>query len=354
MEIARPDDYHHHFRDGAFLATTVPFAARAFGRAIAMPNLSPPVTTAALAAAYRDRILAQLPAGSRFQPLMTLYLTDHTTKEDIAAAKETGFVYACKLYPKGATTNSHGGVSDVNNIAGALDEMEARGLVLCVHGEATGDVDVFDREPTYLENVLKPLVLARPGLKVVLEHCTTKEAAAFVLDGPPNVAATVTPQHLLYNRNALLAGGLRPHLYCMPILKAEPDRVALLKAVTSGSKKFFLGTDSAPHEVASKHTACGCAGVFSAHAALEMYAAAFDGQRALDKLEAFAAFNGPDFYGLPRPTETVTLDRETWTVPAHYEYGDGGKLIPVNANQQMHWRLREEATEMQPLKKQKT
>ena len=343
MELTAPDDWHHHLRDDAALETTVPFCARTFRRAICMPNLAPPVTTAALAVAYRERIMAQVPPCKRgkFEALMTLYLTDSTTREAIVEAKRCGVVYGCKLYPKGATTNSHGGVSDVANIREALDEMEAQGLLLLVHGEATGDVDVFHRERTFLEETLKPLVLARPGLKVVLEHCSTEEAAAFVLNGPPNLAASVTPQHIMFNRNAMLANGLRPHLYCMPILKTEADRAALAAAVTSGSTKFFLGTDSAPHELLSKHTACGCAGVFSAHAALELYATVFERAGALDKLEAFAAFNGPDFYGLPRNTTRVTLERTTWTTPKDYPF-KGGRLVPILAGEDLAWKLRDD------------
>mmetsp|Transcript_4786 Transcript_4786/g.14942 ORF Transcript_4786/g.14942 Transcript_4786/m.14942 type:complete len:422 (-) Transcript_4786:89-1354(-) len=348
LEITRPDDWHHHFRDGDALRATVPFAARTFGRAIAMPNLQPPVTTAALAVAYRERLLAARPEGSTLEPLMTLYLKDDTTREEIIAAKESGIVIACKLYPKGATTNSHGGVSDVENIHGVLDEMEAQGLLLLVHGESTGNVDIFHRERTFLEAVFKPLVAARPNLKIVLEHCTTKEAAHFVRDGPPNVCASVTPQHLLYNRNAMLAGGIKPHLYCMPILKAEADRVALVDCVTSGSKKFFLGTDSAPHDVKNKHTACGCAGVFSAHAALELYATVFDRAGALDKLEAFASFNGPDFYGVPRNTDRVALDRETWQPPADYGFA-GGRVVPLCAGEDIYWKL--SAPSATPLKR---
>ena len=338
LTLTKPDDWHHHLRDGAALATTVPFAARSFGRAIAMPNLSPPVTTAALAVAYRERILAHLPPGSAFEPLMTLYLTDFTTRADVAAAADSGVVAACKLYPKGATTNSHGGVSDVANIADALDEMEQRHLLLLVHGEATGDVDIFDREPAFLEDTFKPVARKYPNLRIVLEHASTKEAAAYILDGPPNVAATVTPQHLLFNRNDMLAGGLKPHLYCMPILKAEADRAAMAAAVTSGSPKFFLGTDSAPHEYLRKESACGCAGVFSAHAPLELYALAFERAGALDKLEGFASFHGPDFYGRPRSAETVALRREAWTVPAEYPFAEG-RLVPLMHGEELPWKL---------------
>lgn len=339
ITLVRPDDWHHHLRDGPALATTVPFCARTFGRAICMPNLTPPVTTGDMAHAYKARILAAVPAGAAFEPLMTLYLTDATSRADIAAAADSDAVTGCKLYPKGATTNSHGGVSDVGRIADALDEMERRGLVLLVHGEATGDVDVFEREATFLDGVFKPLAARYPKLKIVLEHCTTAAAAAFVASGPPNVAATVTPQHLLYNRNAMLAGGLKPHLYCMPILKTEADRATLVDIVTSGSPKFFLGTDSAPHEVGAKLSACGCAGVFSAHAPLELYAEAFEKAGKLEHLEAFASFNGPDFYGLPRNTETVVLDRIEWTTPGAFKFAKT-VVVPVKAGEPLAWKLR--------------
>jgi dihydroorotase len=341
LTLARPDDWHHHLRDGAALATTVPFAARTYGRAICMPNLVPPVTTAALAVAYKERIMKHVPKGSSFEPLMTLYLTDSTSPQDIKDAKASGVVVACKLYPKGATTNSHGGVTDIKKIWKTLDAMEEHGLLLLVHGEATGSVDVFERERSFLESTFKPLVLSRPGLRIVLEHCTTAEAAEFIQNGPPNVCASVTPQHLLFNRNHMLAGGIKPHLYCMPILKAEEDRAFLVKAVTApGQKKFFLGTDSAPHEVGNKHSACGCAGVFSAHASLEFYAEVFEDAGCLERLEAFSSQNGADFYGFARNTETVVLKRETWTPPAAYPFA-GGRLVPLRAGETIRWKLQE-------------
>ncbi|KAJ1450951.1 dihydroorotase [Pelagophyceae sp. CCMP2097] len=340
LTLVQPDDMHHHLRDGAALKTTVPFCAREFGRCIVMPNLKPPVTTTAAAALYRERIVAQLPADSQLQPLMTLYLTDATSREEIRAAKASGIVFAVKYYPAGATTNSDAGVTSIDNVRQPLEEMALVGLPLLLHGEvARDDVDIFDREKTFVQTTAAQIVREHPNLKVVLEHVTTSDAALFVLSCGPNVAATVTPQHLLYNRNMLLAGGLKPHYYCMPILKAEHHRLALVKAVTSGSPKFFLGTDSAPHEVLSKHSACGCAGCFSAHAALELYAEVFDSAGALDKLEAFSSFHGADFYGLPRNTKRVNLRRQTWQPPAAYAFGDGGAVVPLRAKEDVLWTL---------------
>jgi dihydroorotase len=339
LELARPDDWHLHLRDGAALAAVVGFTARRFGRAIVMPNLKPAITTTALAEAYRRRILAALPAASRFEPLMTLYLTDATPPEEIDAAEASGCVYGVKLYPAGATTHSDAGVTRIERVYSVLERMERGGMPLLVHGESTEPhVDVFDREARFIETVLAPLVQRFPGLKLVFEHITTRSAAQFVAAAPANVAATITPQHLLHNRNALFVGGIRPHYYCLPILKREDDRVALLAAATSGDPKFFLGTDSAPHERATKETACGCAGMFTAHAALELYAEAFDAAGRLHRLEGFASQFGADFYGLPRHRERITLVREDWVAPQSYPFGDGA-LVPYRAGEKIHWRL---------------
>ncbi|HWZ64556.1 MAG TPA: dihydroorotase [Steroidobacteraceae bacterium] len=337
--IRRPDDWHLHLRDGAALAAVLPFTAARFARAIVMPNLKPAVTTAALALGYRQRILAALAPGVSFEPLMTLYLTDATPPEEIERARQSGCVWGCKLYPAGATTHSEDGVTDVLRIAPVLERMAELGIVLQVHGEVTDpDVDIFDREARFIERVLAPLIERHRKLRVVLEHITTRAAVDFVLGSRAGVAATVTPQHLLMNRNALFAGGLRPHHYCAPVLKAEAERAALLEAVTSGSPRFFLGTDSAPHARRAKETACGCAGIFSAHAGLELYAEAFEAAGALDKLEGFAACYGADFYGLPRNEATVTLRREPWQVPAHYPFA-GDELVPLRAGERIAWRL---------------
>ncbi|MGO9850236.1 MAG: dihydroorotase, partial [Steroidobacteraceae bacterium] len=301
LVIRRPDDWHLHLRDGAALHAVLPFTATRFARAIVMPNLKPAVTTTAQALAYRQRILAALPPGTSFEPLMTLYLTDTTPPAEIERARESGCVYGCKLYPAGATTHSEDGVTDVRRIEGVLSRMAELGMVLEVHGEVTDPaVDIFDREARFIERVLAPLTERTPGLRVVFEHITTRAAVDFVRGSRAGVAATVTPQHLLMNRNALFAGGIRPHHYCAPVLKAEAERAALLEAVTRGSERFFLGTDSAPHARRAKEAACGCAGVFSAHAGIELYAEAFEAAGALDKLEGFAALHGADFYGLPR------------------------------------------------------
>ena len=339
ITITRPDDWHLHLRDGDMLARVLPDTARQFARAIVMPNLVPPVTTVALAGAYRDRILAALPAGMAFEPLMTLYLTERTSPQDIAEARASGFVHAVKWYPAGATTNSDAGVSDIERCAATLQAMQDHDLPLLVHGEVTGaDVDVFDREAVFIETLLKPLLQRFPKLRVVLEHITTRQAAEFIAAAPANVAATITPHHLLMNRNALFTGGLRPHHYCLPVLKREEHRLALVAAATGGSAKFFLGTDSAPHTRGAKESACGCAGMYSAHAALELYAEVFEAQGALDKLEAFASFHGPDFYRLPRNTDRITLVREAWTLPA--ELGEGATaLVPLRAGTELAWRL---------------
>jgi len=339
IELARPDDWHVHLRDGAALASVVKFTAARFGRAIVMPNLAPPVSTAALAAAYRERILAALPAGSRFEPLMTLYLTDVTRPEEIERAAQLGFVRGVKLYPAGATTHSDAGVNDMARAHPALARMQDLGLVLEVHGESTRpDVDVFDRESVFIDEVLGPLIERFPKLKVVFEHITTARAASFVAKARAGVGATITPQHLLENRNALFRGGLRPHLYCLPLLKRESDRRALLEAATSGNPRYFLGTDSAPHERARKESGCGCAGTFTAHAALELYAEAFAQAGRLERLEGFASHFGADFYGLPRSRERVRLIEDAWTVPESYEFA-GGSVIPYRAGERIAWRL---------------
>jgi len=339
LVIRRPDDWHLHLRDGAALAAVLPFTAARFARAIVMPNLDPPVTTTAAALAYRERILGAVPAGARFEPLMTLYLTDRTPVEEIARAKAAGCVLGCKLYPAGATTHSAAGVTDVRHLDAVLERMEELDLVLQVHGEVTDPaVDVFEREARFIDTVLAPLAARHARLRIVFEHITTRAAVEFVLNGRAGIAATVTPQHLLMNRNALFAGGLRPHHYCLPVLKAEEDRAALLAAVVRGSPRFFLGTDSAPHTRAAKEAACGCAGIFSAHAAIELYAEAFAAAGALDKLEPFASAHGADFYRLPRNSGTITLLPEPWEVPAHYPFGTG-ELVPLRAGERIAWRL---------------
>jgi dihydroorotase len=343
IEMVRPDDWHLHLRDGEHLSAVLPFTARQFARAIVMPNLRPPVTTTAMAAAYRERILAALPkgasAGSDFQPLMTLYLTDRTTAAEIEAAVASGIVKAVKYYPAGATTNSDSGVTHVDRARPALEAMERLGLPLLVHGEVTDQsVDLFDREQAFIERTLAPLVRQMPGLRVVMEHITTRDAVAFVESCGPNVAATLTPHHLLMNRNAIFVGGIRPHYYCLPVLKREVHRQALMDAAASGNPKFFLGTDSAPHARHTKEADCGCAGCFNAHAALELYAEAFDRAGALDRLEAFASFHGPDFYRLPRNTGMVVLVRERWEAPSEYPYG-GDALVPLRAGEPLQWRM---------------
>ena len=340
LTITRPDDWHLHLRDGAALSAVLPHSARQFARAIIMPNLRPPVTTVAAAEAYRARIVAALPEGASFEPLMTLYLTDNTPADEIRRAADSGFVKAVKLYPAGATTNSDAGVTDLRKCDAALAEMEKLGMPLLVHGEVTDPaIDIFDRENVFIETVLQPLLARRPGLRVVFEHITTADAAQFVASAGENVAATITAHHLLYNRNAIFTGGVRPHYYCLPVLKREKHRAALVAAATSGSHKFFLGTDSAPHARSTKEAACGCAGCYTAHAALELYAEAFEAAGALDRLEAFASFNGPDFYRLPRNSTTATLERQSWIVPEAFAFVGGDPLVPLRAGESLGWRL---------------
>ncbi len=341
LTILRPDDWHIHLRDGAVLQHTVADAARMFSRAIIMPNLVPPARNVAEAGAYRERILAAVPAGRSFEPLMTLYLTDQTCPEDIRAAKASGFVHAAKLYPAGATTNSDSGVTALEHVYPALQAMAEVGMPLLVHGEVTRDeVDIFDREKRFIDDQLAALVERFPGLQVVMEHITTADAVQFVESCPDNVAATITPHHLLFNRNHMLVGGIKPHFYCLPILKRNLHQQALLQAATSGKPKFFLGTDSAPHAQHTKEAACGCAGCYSAFAAIELYAMAFEQENALDKLEAFASHFGADFYGLPRNTDTITLVRDPWQVPASLPFGDS-KVVPLCAGDTLEWRLLE-------------
>lgn len=339
LKLIRPDDWHLHLRDDALMRSVLPDTARQFARAIIMPNLRPPVTTTAQALAYRERILAALPAGMSFQPLMTLYLTDNTSAEEIRRARESGFVHAVKYYPAGATTNSDAGVTNLRKAYPALEEMQRCGMPLLVHGEVTDPaVDVFDREAVFIERVLQPLLHDLPDLRVIFEHITTADAAQYVKDAPANIAATLTVHHLLYNRNAMFAGGMRPHYFCLPVLKRETHRQALLAAATGGSPKFFLGTDSAPHAQHTKENACGCAGIYSAHAAIELYAEAFEQAGALDKLEAFASFFGADFYGLPRNTEVIKLCREESQVPATLGFGEH-RLVPLRAGEMLKWKL---------------
>ncbi len=339
LTIARPDDWHVHLRDGAMLHHALPDTARRFARAIVMPNLDPPVTTTVQAIAYRERILAALPPGLRFEPLMTLYLTEATPPEDIARAKASGVVHAVKYYPANATTNAHHGVRDLRACRAVLEAMQQHDLPLLMHGEVTdSDIDVFDREAMFIERHLMPLVREFPQLRVVLEHITTRNAAQFVAEAPANVGATITAHHLLLNRNAMFAGGLRPHHYCLPVLKREEHRQALVEAATSGNPKFFLGTDSAPHPRHAKESACGCAGIYTAHAALELYAEAFEDAGRLDRLEGFASLHGPAFYRLPRNSETVTLEREDSEVPAQIEI-EGGALVPFRAGTRLRWRM---------------
>ena len=338
ITLTRPDDWHVHVRDGAALATVVPHTAAQFGRAIIMPNLKPPVTTAAQAVAYRERILAHVPKGAAFDPLMTLYLTDNLPPDEIKRAKDAGVV-ALKLYTAGATTNSDAGVTDIRKTYRTLEAMQREGILLLVHGEVTSpDIDIFDREAVFIDRQLIPLRKDFPQLKIVMEHITTKEAAQYVRSCDEYLGATITAHHLLYNRNAIFTGGIRPHYYCLPVLKREVHRVALVEAATGGNAKFFAGTDSAPHPAHLKEHALGCAGCYTAHAAMEMYAEAFDRAGALDKLEAFASFNGADFYGLPRNNDKVTLKRETWTVPESYAFGEA-QLKPLCAGETLAWKL---------------
>jgi dihydroorotase len=339
LSICRPDDWHVHLRDGPGLRSVAKFTAERFGRAIVMPNLKPPIVSVAQAAAYRGRILEALPAGRRFEPLMTLYLTEATAPAEIDRAVGSGIVHGVKLYPAGATTHSEAGVTDIARTYAVLERMQDRGLPLLVHGETTRpDVDVFDRETVFIDELLAPLVERFPKLKVVFEHITTARAADFVAGARPGVAATITPQHLLHNRNALFAGGIRPHFYCLPVLKREHDREALLRAATGGSPKYFLGTDSAPHERGTKENACGCAGMFTAHAAIELYAEVFEAAGRLDRLEGFASHFGADFYGLPRHAERITLIKESWKPAPTYEFG-GGAVVPYRAGECVAWRL---------------
>ena len=338
LTLTRPDDWHLHLRDGEALRTVVPHTAAQFGRAIIMPNLKPPVTTAAQALAYRARIQAAVPAGMDFEPLMTLYLTDNLPAEEIARAKDAGVV-AVKLYPAGATTNSDAGVTDIRKTYKTLEAMQRAGMLLLVHGEVTSaDIDLFDREAVFIEQQLEPLRRDFPELKIVMEHITTKEAAQYVAESDRFLGATITAHHLLYNRNAIFTGGIRPHYYCLPVLKRETHRQALVAAATSGSPKFFLGTDSAPHPAHLKEHATGCAGCYTAHAALEMYAEAFDAVGAIDKLEGFASFFGADFYGLPRNSGSVTLKRESWTPPESFTFGEA-ELKPLRSGEPLAWRL---------------
>jgi dihydroorotase len=338
LTLTRPDDWHLHVRDGAALQIVVPHTAAQFGRAIIMPNLKPPVTTAELALAYKSRILAAVPKGVAFEPLMTLYLTDNLPPEEIVKAKAAGVV-ACKLYPAGATTNSDAGVTDLKKIYPTLEAMQKVGMLLLVHGEVTSsDIDLFDREAAFIDTQLIPLRRDFPELKIVFEHITTKDAADYVMAADRFVGATLTAHHLLYNRNAIFTGGIRPHYYCLPVLKRETHRVALLNAATSGNTRFFLGTDSAPHPAHLKEHATGCAGCYTAHAAMEMYAEAFDSVGKLDQLEAFASFNGADFYGLPRNTGTMTLKREAWTPPESFQFGEA-ELKPLRSGEALPWRV---------------
>ncbi len=339
LTIARPDDWHIHFRDGAAMTSVLPDTARVFGRAIAMPNLKPPVTTVEAAAAYRARLLAAVPAGTAFEPLMTLYLTDNTPPGEIHKARQSGFVHAVKYYPAGATTNSDSGVTALERAYPALAAMEEAGLPLLLHGEVTDpDVDVFDREAVFIDRHLVRIMKDFPRLKIVLEHITTRQAAEFVAAAPAHVGATITVHHLLYNRNAMFRGGIRPHFFCLPVIKRETHRQALVEAAVSGNPKFFLGTDSAPHPVGAKESACGCAGIYTARGALELYAEVFEDAGALDRLEAFASFHGADFYGLPRNAGTVTLRREAWTMPERLPLGDA-ELVPLRAGESVRWRV---------------
>jgi dihydroorotase (EC 3.5.2.3) len=339
LTLIRPDDWHLHLRDGAMMAAVLPDTARRFARAIVMPNLQPPITTVDLAHAYRDRILAALPADMRFDPLMTLYLTDNMPVSEIAKAKNSGFVQAVKYYPAGATTHSEHGVTDLKRAYSVLAAMEKQDLPLLMHGEVIDpSVDVFDREAVFIDRHLMPLTRDFPGLRMVLEHITTRAAVEFVRQAPNTVAATITAHHLLLNRNALFEGGLQAHHYCLPLLKRETQRAALVAAATSGNPKFFLGTDSAPHPRQAKESACGCAGIYTAHAAIELYAEIFERAGALDRLEAFASFHGPDFYRLPRNRDTLTLEQQSWTVPEELHFGKD-TVVPLRAGEMITWRV---------------
>ncbi len=338
ITITQPDDWHIHLRDKESLGLTVSHAAMSFARAIVMPNLVPPVINAELALEYKNRILEKVPNGYNFEPLMVLYLTDSTSKEDIQNAKEAGVV-ACKLYPAGATTNSQSGVTNIENIYPTLEAMEEHGIYLLVHGEVTdNDIDIFDREAVFLDRILTPIVKRFTKLKIVLEHITTSDSVDFVLNNNRNIAATITAHHLLFNRNHMLAGGIRPHYYCLPILKRDTHQLALVNAAISGNKKFFIGTDSAPHAKSKKESSCGCAGSYTASHAIELYAEVFDQMNALEKLEAFTSFNGPDFYGLPRNSETIELKKESWEVPEKFDYLNDD-LIPIKAGETLNWKI---------------
>lgn len=337
ITITRPDDWHLHLRDEEALTTTVADSAKYMGRAIIMPNLMPPVTTTKDALSYQQRILANVPAGSNFQPLMVIYLTDKTEPQELIKAHGSGHVYAAKLYPAGATTNSTSGVTDVKNVYKVLAAMSNLGMPLLVHGEVTtDDIDIFDREAVFIEDVLKQVVADFPALKIVMEHITTKQAVDFVKQASSNIGATITAHHLLYNRNHMLVGGIKPHFYCLPILKRNTHQQALIEAATSGNNKFFLGTDSAPHGKDKKEAACGCAGAYTSFAAIELYAEVFDKENALDKLEGFASHNGPDFYGMARNSDTITLEKTSWTVPATLPLGDD-VVVPLKANEMIEW-----------------
>lgn len=339
ITLTRPDDWHVHLRDGAALAGVVRHTAARFARAIVMPNLKPPIVTTEQARAYRERIVAALPRDRSFEPLMTLYLTDNTPSAEIRRAKRSGFIHAIKYYPAGATTHSEYGVTDLRTVYPVLGAMEEHGIPLLVHGEVIDpEVDIFDRECVFIDRVLTPLLRQFSGLKIVFEHITTKDAVDFVVAGPRHLAATLTAHHLLLNRNALFEGGIRPHHYCLPVLKRERDREALLQAATSGDPKFFLGTDSAPHPVEAKETACGCAGIYTAHAAIELYAEAFEQKGKLDKLEGFASFHGAAFYDLPRNTATLSLRRDPWRIPARLPFAEHD-LVPFRAGELCHWKL---------------
>lgn len=340
ITITQPDDWHLHLRDNAALKLTVKDSSRYFGRAIIMPNLQPPVTTTQLALAYQNRILAARPKTSSFKPLMSLYLTDNTTAEEIQQAQQSGIVKAVKLYPAGATTNSAAGVTDIRRCYPALAEMERLAIPLLVHGEVTEpDIDIFDREKIFIDRVLSSLLRTFPELKVVFEHITTKDAVDFVSDFDNRLAATITPHHLLFNRNDLLVGGIKPHYYCLPVLKRNSHQQALITAATNGSSKFFLGTDSAPHSQQAKESACGCAGVYSAHAAIELYAEVFEAAGAIDKLEGFASFHGPDFYQLPRNTAKITLQKQSWRVDDSFSFAND-KLVPLRAGEKISWKVK--------------
>ncbi|SER20659.1 dihydroorotase [Nitrosomonas sp. Nm51] len=341
LQITRPDDFHLHLRDDAQMQAVLPFSARQFGRAIIMPNLKPPVVTTDQALAYRQRILAALPGNlnNTFEPLMSLYLTDNTKPDEILRAKDSGRIHGVKLYPAGATTHSDAGVTDITRSYATLEAMQKNNMPLLIHGEVTDpDVDIFDREKIFIDHILAPLIYRFPELRIVLEHITTQDAVAFISGAPDNIAATITAHHLRYNRNALFLGGVRPHYYCLPILKRENHRQALIRAATSGNKKFFLGTDSAPHTRMLKENSCGCAGIFTAHAAMELYAETFEQAGALDKLEAFASFNGADFYQLPRNKASITLSRITWRIPEVIRYATD-TLVPICAGEQLNWKL---------------